>query len=298
VSGDGALLSGDGALLSGDGALLSVEAGLFADRRLAGLAAAAASLPRLLRPAAGAPADIRVVDGAAPDWSGALARALDAAPRGVLLSAPAVVPAAEVDVLAARAARARCPVVVAAAFCYDPAVRDGLSRLRADGETFSLFDSMVTIPDYDSAGPLRSRLGRGFLAQLTAIRTITGPVPPLTVDRVTDEAYSAAGTRDGVTVLLAGVVSALPAVLRVDLVGARRRHTICLAEPAAAPAAFGSYGASGLVRPPPSYEGGLRGAWRALYAAVTSAQPVRFGLPELALDLAAAAAWRTAGPGG
>lgn len=106
----------------------------------------------------------------------------------------------------------------------------------------------------------------------------------------TDRAYSAAGTRDGLTVVLAGLVSSLPApFLRIDLLGARRRHTIRLADPG--PSTVVSYGPAGMSAAPPSYEGGLRGAWRDLHAAVTRAEPPRFGLRDLAAVLESAAPW-------
>jgi len=75
----------------------------------------------------------------------------------------------------------------------------------------------------------------------------------------------------------------------VDLVGARYRHTACLTGTYAVPATFRSHGRAGTSRPPVSYESGVRTAWRNLHAAVTSGQPVRYGLRDLALDLAAAA---------
>jgi hypothetical protein len=52
-----------------------------------------------------------------------------------------------------------------------------------------------------------------------------------------------------------------------------------------------SYGPRGMSREPPSYEGGLRNAWRNLHAAVTGTEPVRFGLHELAAAAASAAPW-------
>jgi len=274
--------------------VLTVDEVLFSGRRLTELAVAAASLPQLFRPAAGGgesgrPCDIRVVDASAPSWPGLLARALDTPVRGVLLSSPTVTDAAEVTALAARAERARCRVVVAMAFPYDATVRAGLSRLREEREPLSFIDSIATASGEGGALAPRSALGRAFLAQLAAVRTIIGPVPDLTMSQETDHAYSAAAARDGVTVMLAGLVSSLPApAVRVDLVGPRRRHTICLAGSSAAPATFRSYGASGMTRPLPSYESGLRSAWRNLHAAVTGAEPVRFGLRELALDLASA----------
>lgn len=275
---------------AGGADVLSFEASLLSAGRQAALAAAAASLPQLLRPAAdGREPDIRIVDGTAPSWPRALAAALDARARGVLLTAPALAPAAEAEALAAEAESARCPVVVAMPLPYDATIRAGIARLRKDRETLSLIDATAMVGD-DGGLPPRARLGAAFLAQLAAIRTIIGPVPALTVNLRTDRAYSAAGTGDGVTVMLAGLISSLPApVLRVDLVGPRRRHTICLAEPA--PATFLSYDASGMRRPSPGYESGLRGAWRDLHAAVTCAEPVRHGLRDLAATLACAAPW-------
>lgn len=279
--------------MNGEGTVLTVEAALFSARRQAGLAAAAASLPGLLRPAAGGQdPDIRVIHAAVPSWPRTLGQALGTSARGVMLSTPTLVPAAEVAALAARAESARCPVVVATPFPHDPTVRDGLSLLREGQETLTIIDSVVTVPDDGALRP-GSLLGQAFLAQLAAIRTLIGPVPALTMNHASDRAYSAAGVRAGMTVMLAGLVSFLPApALRVDLAGVRRRHSICLAEPpSAAPATFLSYGASGMCRPPPSYENGLRGAWRNLHAAVTGGEPVSFGLRELATDLESAAAW-------
>lgn len=268
-------------------------------------AAAAASLPQLFRPAQGGrsaeggqPAagggrsgpgcDVDVVDGAAPGWPQLIAQALDRPARGVLLSPPTIAAVADVTDLAARATSIGCPVVVATPFPYDPTVRDGLSRLRAAGGKLSFADSIVTVPGDGGGQPPGSALGAAFLAQLAAIRMITGGVPGLTMNYETDHAYCAAAIGDEMTVLLAGLVSGCAApVLRVDLVGVRSRHTICLAEPfAAAPATFLSYGTSGMSRLPLSYESGLRSAWRNLHAAVTSAHPVRYGLRELIQDLA------------
>jgi hypothetical protein len=46
-----------------------------------------------------------------------------------------------------------------------------------------------------------------------------------------------------------------------------------------------------MTRVPPSYESGLRSAWRNLHAAATGTEPVRFGLRHLAEVLAPAAPW-------
>lgn len=275
----------------GPAELLTVEEFPLPGRWPSGLAAAAASLPHLFRPAAasaepGYPCDIRVVDGSAPLWPQMLARALDPKVRGILLSAPTMADAAEVRTLAARADSVGCRVVVAMPFAHDATVAAGLSRLRQDREPLSIIDSIATASaEGGDPGP-RSALEQALLAQLAAIRTITGPVQNLVITQATDHAYSATAARDGTTVVLAGVVSFLPApALRVDLVGPRRRHTICLPGPGGGPATFRSYGASGMTCPPPSYESGLRSAWRNLHAAVTGPEPVRFGLRELALDL-------------
>ena len=270
--------------------VLTVGASLFSAPRLAGPAAAAATLPQLFQPAAGTPADILLVDGAEPSWPRALGRALDTPVRGVLLCAPTVVPAAEAEALAARAEDAGRPVVVATPFPYDAAARDALSRFRDPAESPTLIDAVVTARDGGDGRPARSLLGVAFLAQLAAIATITGPLPVLTMNLDTDHAYSAAGTRDGLTVVLAGLISSLPTpLLRIDLVGVHRRHTIRLANPG--PSAVVSYGPLGMSGMPPSYEGGLRNAWRNLHAAVTGAEPVRFGLRDLAAVLASAALW-------
>jgi hypothetical protein len=273
-------------------AVLTVEGSLFSSPRLAGPAAAAATLPLLFQPAAGPqkPADILIVDGAEPSWPRALGQALDTPARGVLLAAPTVVPAAEAQALAARAEDAGRPVVVATPFPYDPAVRDALPAFRDPAESPTLIDGVVTVHDGGDGRPARSQLGAAFMIQLAAIATITGPLPVLTMNLDTDHAYSAAGTRDGLTVVLAGLVSSLPTpLLRIDLVGAHRRHTIRLADPG--PSAVVSYGPLGMSRMPPSYQGGLRNAWRNLHAAVTAAEPVRFGLRDLAAVLASAAPW-------
>jgi len=269
--------------------VLTVGASLFSAPRLAGPAAAAATLPQLFQPAAGTPADILLVDGAEPSWPRALGRALDTPVRGVLLCAPTVVPAAEAEALAARAEDAGRPVVVATPFPYDAAARDALSRF-GPTDSPTLIDAVVTARDGGDGRPARSLLGVAFLAQLAAIATITGPLPVLTMNLDTDHAYSAAGTRDGLTVVLAGLISSLPTpLLRIDLVGVHRRHTIRLANPG--PSAVVSYGPLGMSGMPPSYEGGLRNAWRNLHAAVTGAEPVRFGLRDLAAVLASAAPW-------
>jgi hypothetical protein len=277
---------------------LSVDASLFSARRQADVTAAAASLPQLFRPATGGQAseclpDIRVIDGAAPSWPGTLAQVLDTPVRGVLLSAPTIVPAAEVEALAARAESASCCVVVAMPFAYDVTVGHGLSRLQEQPETLSIIDSIATVSDSDGAQPPRSLLAQALLAQLSAIRMIAGTVPALTMNQATDHAYSVTGTSNGMTVMLAGLVSSvLRTALRVDLVGVHHRHTIRLAGPSSAPATFLSYDASGMSAPMPSYESGLRNAWRNLHAAVTSSTPVRFGLRELAADLASAPDWQ------
>jgi hypothetical protein len=270
--------------------VLTVGASLFSAPRLVVPAAAAATLPQLFQPAAGTPADILLVDGAEPSWPRALGRALDTPVRGILLCAPTVVPAAEAEALAARAEDAGRPVVVATPFPYDAAARDALSRFRDPAESPTLIDAVVTARDGGDGRPARSLLGVAFLAQLAAIATITGPLPVLTMNLDTDHAYSAAGTRDGLTVVLAGLISSLPTpLLRIDLVGVHRRHTIRLANPG--PSAVVSYGPLGMSGMPPSYEGGLRNAWRNLHAAVTGAEPVRFGLRDLAAVLASAAPW-------
>lgn len=274
------------------GSALTVgAAALFPAPRLARPAAAAASLPQLFQPAADPekPADILLVDGVDPSWPQALGRALDTPVRGVLLCAPTVVPTAEAQALAARAGEAGRPVVVATPFPYDAAARDALSRY-GPTDSPTLIDSVVTIRDDGDGRPARSLLGVAFLAQLAAIATITGPVPVLTMNLDTEHAYSATGTRDGLTVVLAGLVSSLPAPsLRIDLLGAHRRHTIRLADPG--PSTVVSYGPLGMSGMPPSYQGGLRNAWRNLHAAVTAAEPVRFGLRELAAVLASAPPW-------
>ena len=87
--------------------------------------------------------DIRVIDGAAPSWPGTLAQVLDTPVRGVLLSAPTIVPTAEVEALAARAESASCCVVVAMPFAYDVTVGHGLSRLQEQPETLSIIDSIA-----------------------------------------------------------------------------------------------------------------------------------------------------------
>ena len=267
--------------------VLTVEAALFSARPPSDAAVAAASLPRLFRPEApGAASDVRVVDGASPWWPRSLAQALDTPVRGILLTPPALAGAAEVTAVAGQAERTGRPVVVAMPFAYDAAVRDGLSRIGAEGEPLGFIDSIALVPD-DSARS--SALGSALLAQLAAVRTVAGPVTGLTMNYDTDRAYSAAAVTGEVTVTLAGLVSSVgPPSLRVDLVGARHRHIACLTGRYAASATFRSYGQAGTSRPPVSYESGLRTAWRNLHAAVTSAQPVRFGLRELALDLASA----------
>jgi hypothetical protein len=271
---------------------LTVEAALFSDPRLAGPAAAAASLPQLFQPAADGrePADIVIVDGAEPSWPRTLGQALNTPVRGILLGAPTVVPAAEAQALAARAEHDGRAVVVATPFPYDAVAHDARLAFRDSAGAPSLIDAIVTVHDDGHGRPARSLLGVAFMNQLVAIATITGPVPVLTMNLNTDHAYSAAGTRDGLTVVLAGLVSSLPAPsLRIDLVGAHRRHTIRLGDPG--PSAAVSYGPLGRSGGPPSYEGGLRNAWRNLHAAVTAAEPVRFGLRELATVLTSAAPW-------
>lgn len=226
-----------------------------------------------------------MIDAADPAWPRLVAEALDTQALGVLLVTPTIAAVAEIRGLAARAECVGCPVVVATPFPYDASVRNGLARLRAGRETLSFADSTVTVTA-DVHGP-RCALGTALVAQLAAIQTIIGPVCGLTMSYETDHAYSAVAACDKVTVSLAGLVSAYPAAgLRVDLVGVRRRHTIRVADPfAAAAATFVSYDASGMSRLPPSYESGLRSAWRVLHAAVTNAQPVHYGLRELARDL-------------
>jgi hypothetical protein len=272
--------------------VLTVGAGLVSAPRLARPAAAAATLPQLFQPAADPDkhADVLIVDGAEPSWPRVLGRALDTPVRGVLLCEPTVVPAAEARALAARAEDAGRPVVVATPFPYDAAARNALPAFRDPAERPTLIDAVVTVRDDGDGRPARSLLGVAFLAQLAAIATITGPVPVLTMNLDTDHAYSAAGTRDGLTVVLAGLLSSLPTPsLRIDLLGVHRRHTIRLADPG--PSTVVSYGPLGTSAAPPSYAGGLRGAWRNLHAAVAGAEPVRFGLRELAAVLASAAPW-------
>jgi hypothetical protein len=271
--------------------VLTVGPSPFPAPRLAGPAAAAATLPQLFQPAGPRkPADILLVDGAEPSWPQALGQALDTPARGVLLCTPTVVPATQTRALAARAEDAGRPVVVATPFPYDAAARDALPMFRDPAESPTLIDAVATVHDDGDGRPARSLLGVAFMIQLAAIATITGPVPVLTMNLNTDHAYSAAGTRDGLTVVLAGLISSLPTpLLRIDLLGAHRRHTIHLAD--AGPSAVASYGPLGVSGMPPSYEGGLRNAWRNLHAAVTAAEPVRFGLRELAAVLESAAPW-------
>ena len=270
--------------------VLSVEASLFSARPPSEVAVAAASLPQLFRPGApGIACDVRVVDAASPLWPQDLARVLDTPVRGILLAAPTMTDAAGVAAVAEKAENTHRPVVVAMPFACDAAVRDGLSRIGAEGEPLSFIDSIATVPD-DGVRTRSSALGAALLAQLVAIRIVAGPVPGLTMNYETDCAYSAVAVTGGMTVTLAGLVSAVgPPSLRVDLVGARHRHTACLTGPYAAPATFRSYGPAGTSRPSLSHESGLRTAWQNLHAAVTSGQPVRFGLRELTHDLAAAA---------
>lgn len=267
--------------------VLSVDAALFSAQPPSDAAVAAASLPRLFRPGTpGAQSDVRVVHAASPSWPQALGQALDTAVRGILLTTPTLADAAAVAAVAGQAERTHRPVVVAMPFAYDAAIRDGLSRIGAEGEPLSFIDSVATVPDDSDRS---SALGAALLAQLAAVRTTAGLVQGLTMNYDTGRAYSAVAVTGGITVTLAGLVSAAgPPSLRMDMVGARHRHTVCLTGPYAAPATFRSHGRAGTSRPPLSYESGLRSAWRNLHAAVTSAQPVRFGLRELALDLAPA----------
>jgi hypothetical protein len=276
--------------------VLSIDAPPPLAGRLDGVTAAAVTLPQLFQPAEagreqGRLPDIRVIDGAAPSWPAALGQVLGTRARGVLLCAPTTAPAAEVEALARQADLAGCRVVVAMPFAYDPTVRHGLSRLPHRPGPLSFIDAVTTVCDSGTVPP-RSLLAQALLAQSCAVAAITGTVPALSTNQATDQAYSVTGTSHGVTVLLTGLVSAaLPAVLRVDLVGASHRHAITLAQSPAAPATFVSYDASGMSRPAPSYESGLRHAWRDLHAAVTTGTPVRFGLRELAAGLGSMPRW-------
>jgi hypothetical protein len=272
--------------------VLSVDASLFSARPPSDVAAPAASLPRLFRAAAPALAsDVRVVDPASPSWPQLLAQALDTSVRGILLPAPGLADAAGVAALAGKVESARCPVVVAMPFPSGSITRRQ-PKPGTEAAPLSFIDSIVTVPD-DGAREPRSALGAALLSQLAAIRAILGPVPGLTMNYETDHAYSAVADLGGVTVALAGLVSAAgPPALRVDLVGPRHRYSVYLTGSYAAPARFWSYGQEGTSRPPLSYDSGLRTAWRNLHGAVTGREPVRFGLRELAQDLAAAAGRR------
>ena len=180
--------------------------------------------------------------------------------------------------------------MVATPVPYDATIQEGTSWIRADEPSFA--DSIVTTgaPDGSTARSAGAALGAGLLLQLAAVRTIIGPPAELTMNYETGYAYSATGHHGNITMMLAGLVSTAPAAaLRVDVVGARTRHTISLADPfAAIPATFLSAGGSGTRRLPLSYDSGMRAAWRNLHASVTGAQPVRYGLRELLADLAIA----------
>jgi hypothetical protein len=298
--------------------VLSVDLSSLSRQRRSAHVAAVASLPQLLRPVAngqgtaadrgpaggggpagdrgpgdgpresGPPGDIQVIDAADPAWPRLAAEALDRPARGVLLTPPALAAVFEVADLAARTESVGCPVVVATPVPYDTTVQNGIARLHADRETLSFADSIVTVTA-GAHGP-RCALGAALLTQLAAIRMAVGPVSGLTMSYETEHAYCAVAACGEVTVSLAGLVSGYPvAGLRMDLVGARRRHAIRVAGPfAASPATFATYNASGMSVLPPSYESGLRSAWRDLHAAVTTAQPVRYGLRELTRDLTSA----------
>ena len=190
--------------------------------------------------------------------------------------------------MAERSARAGLPVVVAAPFMYDATVRGELSRLHVGLGALSLVESVVRVPAEGAAQGPEASLSIGLFAQVAAIGLTMPPLRSIEVHREKANAYLATGVTGKTTVLLAGLLSSLPApVLCVDLVALEDRWTIRLDETAiAAPALFVSCSGTGLYRPPVSYESGLRAAWRNLHAAVTGNEPVRYGLSDLVGDMA------------
>jgi len=252
-----------------------------------------ASLPGLLSTGARPGMDqagpgIAVVDGTAVGWPARVARAVAEGRRGVLVAAPTTVPTGEAADVAEQAGGAGCPVVLALPAQFDPSVRAGLASFRASATTLSLVGSLVTVPADGTAQPGRSLLRTGLLAQLAAVRAAAGRLSGLEFSRDTADGYLATARAGAATVMLSGLLSAVRGyLLQVDLVGVSGRCRIRLPDtPSAAPAFVESYAAAGMTRLRLSYAGGLRAAWVNLHAAITAAEPVHYGLPELAHDLA------------
>jgi hypothetical protein len=252
--------------------------------------AALASLAGSFRvaPAAAGEPGVAVVSGARDGWPEAIAAAVRAGARGVLLARPRPAGADVLGELAALAADAGVPVAVDSPARLDPAWEDALPGLRACLGRATLLDS-VAVLDPAHAGPApggeSGLLAEGLLAQIALVRSLTGPLDALAGSRA-GLAYHAGARAGPAAVGLAGTIGAAGAPgLRLDLVAPDEHWQVVFdaAAPAAATRIARSVPGGGELRPT-RYESGRRVLWRALAAAIAGGRAVPYGPAELAED--------------